>query len=329
MRVGVVGPQRPDDFADNVASALDEMGIPNVRLGAAGVGPRGRLGTAVTEGARLFSWDPDERVVQRRLVRRALEEECDIVLTVDARLSPRSVATLRAGGVRTALWFPDPVSNLGKLQLMFLASYDALFFKEPRVVDRAASLLGLPAHYLPEACNPRWHRPTVEHGTRRHIVVAGNMYPTRVRLLERLVEDGIPLAIFGQPFPRWLTDHPLVQLHTGRYIAREEKARVFREAAAVLNNLHMAEIEGVNCRLFEASGCGAVVLCEQRAVLPTFFEPGREVLMFSHYDQLVDQARQVVAEPGRFTAVADAASRRAHDDHTYVHRLTTLLERLS
>jgi hypothetical protein len=50
---------------------------------------------------------------------------------------------------------------------------------------------------------------------------------------------------------------PLREIHTGRLSIGEEKARVFRSAAAVLNNLHPAEISGVNARLFEAAGSGA------------------------------------------------------------------------
>jgi spore maturation protein CgeB len=328
VRVGVVGPQGPDDFADNVSSTLDDMGVANVRLGSATVRPRGRFGTGVTEAARLFGHDLDDHV-QRRLIRTALDRACDIVLTVDANLTPTSVATLRAAGVKTALWFPDAVSNLGKRQLLFLAPYDAVFFKEPRLVERSVAVLGLPAHYLPEACNPRWHRPLGEYGERRHIVVAGNMYPTRVKLLERLLADGIPLEVFGGPFPRWLGDHPLVKLHTGRYIVREEKARVFREAVAVLNNLHPVEIDGVNCRLFEATGSGAVVLSEHRAALPTLFEPQREVLVFRDYDELISQTRLLLSEPEGFAPVADAAAQRAHVEHTYAHRLTDILERIA
>ena len=60
--------------------------------------------------------------------------------------------------------------------------------------------------------------------------------------------------------------------HTGRYLAREEKARVFRSAAGVLNTMHLAEVNGVNARLFEAAGCGAAVLTEFRSTVPELFD---------------------------------------------------------
>ena len=87
-----------------------------------------------------------------------------MVINLDARLMSEPVRQLKGAGVRVAFWFPDAVIFLGR-QLMLLSPYDALFFKEPHVVDRLRSNLDMPIYYLPEACNPRWHRPIVEAGT--------------------------------------------------------------------------------------------------------------------------------------------------------------------
>ncbi len=61
--------------------------------------------------------------------------------------------------------------------------------------------------------------------------------------------------------------------YAGHPVFGHDKARVFREAAAVLNNLHPAEMRGVNARLFEATASGAAVLCERRPVLDELFDP--------------------------------------------------------
>ena len=77
--------------------------------------------------------------------------------------------TLRRAGVKVAFWFPDAVSSFGR-QKMLLAPYDAMFFKEPHVVERLRATLDLPVHYLPQGCNPRWHRPMT---ARRHGAPSG------------------------------------------------------------------------------------------------------------------------------------------------------------
>ena len=327
MRIGVIGPLLPDHFADNICDALERAGHLVTPLGPAGTGHERWLANRVATLSRQALPGLDERLL-RRLVRAALEAECEVVINVDVRLTPAAVAALKRNGVRVALWFPDAVSQLGR-ELMLVSPYDALFFKEPHVVDRLRACLGLPAYYLPEACNPRWHRPLVQAGTQRHLVTAASMRPSRVRLVERLMAKGIPVRLYGGAIPRWLPDGPIGQVHAGHELRREEKARVFRAAAGVLNTLALPEVTGVNARLFEAAGCGAAVLTEFRPALPGLFEIGSEVLAFRDFDELVDQAARVLEEADLTERLGDAAAQRAHRDHTYEKRLAVILEKIS
>jgi spore maturation protein CgeB len=326
MRIGIVGSTWPDSFAVNIIDGLRAMGHDPVSLGSSCV--TGRPSTsAVVSVVRNALPALDERA-QRGIARAALEAECEIVINVEQRLMPSVVRQLQRNGTKVVLWFPDHLVNMGR-QLMLLAPYDALFVKEPYLVSRLGTVLDLPLFYLPQACNPRWHRPLVAPGDERCLVIAGNMYPSRIRLLERLLAAGIPLRLYGGKFPRWVGKTPLRDVHTGQYVSGAEKARVFRSAAGVLNTMHPAEIDGVNLRLFEAAGCGAAVLTEFRSTLPDLFAVGDEVLAFRDFDELVVQARRLLSEDGLGAKIGDAAAARAHQDHTYEKRLTILLEKLS
>jgi spore maturation protein CgeB len=327
VRIGVIGHVSPDYFADNVVDALHRMGHDVTHLGSARPRYGRRLSDWTATAIRGALPSVDERL-QHRIVRAAMNACCEIVISLDALLMPEIVAELGKLGARLAFWFPDHVANMGR-QLMLLAPYDALFFKEPHVVERVRSNLGLPAYYLPEACNPRWHRPLTAAGAEPYIVIAGNMYPSRVRLLERLVTKGIPLRLYGTAFPRWIGETPLRQIHTGRCIFREDKARVFRSAAGVLNTLHPGEISGVNARLFEAAGCGAAVVTEFRPAVEKLFSVGTEVLTFDDFDSLVEQVGRLLNEDGLTATLGNAAARRAHGEHTYERRLCSIIERLS
>lgn len=326
MRIGVVGPVAPDYFADNIIDALQRMGHTPTPLGPGREIYSSRLANRVAGVAKGMLPGLDERA-QRQVIRAAAEAECEIIVNVDLNLLPGTVHRLRRTGARVAFWFPDHVAQLGR-QLMLLAPYDALFFKDPLLVERLSGNLGLPVYYLPEACNPRWHRPLVPAATEPYLVIAGSMYPSRVRLLERLIAKGIPLKLYGGALPLWLGDTPVRHLHTGRAVFREEKARVFRSAAGVLNNLHPAEITGVNARLFEATGSGGAVLTEFRPALPELFTAERELLAFHDFDELVDQASRLLSEHNLGARLGDAAAQRAHRDHSYEVRLSALIEKV-
>ncbi len=325
MRIGVVGPASPDSFADNIVTALTDMGHHAVPLGPL-YARRGHYASAVKLAVRNALPALDERA-QRRVTAAALRAECEIVINTDQGLMPAVVRDLRRAGVQVGLWFPDHVMSMGR-QFMLLAPYNAVFVKEPHVVNTLAPLLGKPLCYLPQACNPRWHRPLVPVGTEPYLVIAGNMYPSRMLLLERLLAAGVPLRLYGGGFPRWIGRTPLRQVHAGRPVFGEEKARVFRSAAGVLNTMFPAEIAGVNLRLFEAAGCGAAVLTEFRPTVPDLFAIGDEVLTFRDFDELVDQARRLLNDSGLSAKLGDAAAARAHHSHTYQQRLTIILEKL-
>jgi spore maturation protein CgeB len=325
MRIGVVGPASPDSFASNIVTALADMGHHAVPLGPL-YARGGHYASAVKMAVRNALPALDERA-QRRVKAAALRAGCEIVINTDQGLTPAVVRDLRQAGIKVALWFPDHVMSMGR-QFMLLAPYDAVFVKEPHVVETLGPLLGKPLFYLPQACNPRWHRPLGPAGTEPYLVIAGNMYPSRVLLLERLLASGIPLKLYGGGFPRWIGRTPLRDVHAGRPVFGEEKARVFRSAAGVLNTMYPAEIAGVNLRLFEAAGCGAAVLTEFRPTVPDLFGIGDEVLTFRDFDELADQAARLLNDSGLSAKLGDAAAARAHQSHTYQQRLTAVLEKL-
>ena len=326
MRIGIVGPNFTDSFASNIIDGLLALGHAPVPLGSSyKVG--GRYASVVSMTIRNALPALDERA-QLHIARAALHAECQIVINLEQRLMPSVVRELQRNGIKVAMWFPDAIVNMGR-QLMLLAPYDAVFVKEPHIVDRLRAVLDLPLFYLPQACNPRWHRPLTAPATEPYLVIAGNMYPSRLLLLERLLASDIPLRLYGAPFPRWVGQTPLRGIHAGRTVLGEEKARVFRSATAVLNTMHPSEIFGVNVRLFEAAGCGAAVLTEFRPTLPDLFALGDDVLAFHNFDELVDQATRLLREDGLSAKLGDAAVLRAHESHTYEKRLPVILEKLS
>lgn len=323
----MIGPVADDYLADNIAVSLAQMGHEPVVLGPAVPDVKWRPARLIVEMAKQASSRMEARL-ERSLVEVAVGQNCDLVISVDARLSPTAVRAMREAGLRVVLWFPDAVSNLGNLA-MFRAPYSAYFFKDPLLVERLVDVYRIPAYFLPEACNPRWHRPVGVPGSDPHIAVVGNIYPTRVHLLEGLLEAGIPLRLHSGGRPKAMSGFRSTELPIEGFVAREKKSRVFHEARAVLNNLHPAEMTSVNCRLYEAAAAGAVVLCEDRITLRDSFEPGVEVAAFSSFDELILLAKKAMEEPETFSGMREKASLRAHRDHTYENRLTELLDRLS
>lgn len=334
LRVLVIGEQYPDSFADNLLSALGDAGhhvrvvqpFPRwlARSGRARARLRAALPVVVTAARQL----------QRHVVDAAEDFRPDLVLNVDSRLSHVVVGEVAAAACAPiAFWFPDSPGGLGR-ETHLLAGYDAVFLKDTTVVHRYRRVLGINAHFLPEACNPRWHRPFDDASPGADapaVLVAGNMYATRYLTVKQLVCAGLQVEVFGPPWAPWLpADRAVRAAYTGRYLARADKARAFRRAGVVLNTLASHEADGLNCRLFEAAASGALVLTEHRARLGDFFDVPDEVSSYGDRDELVERARELIAlDPADRRRRGDAAAARAHAEHGYAQRFSRIVDALS
>lgn len=83
----------------------------------------------------------------------------------------------------------------------------------------------------------------------------------------------------------------------------------------------------VNYRLMEGASCGAVVLTpdigeDQNAL----FEPGKEIVLYSHAAHLLEEAERLLAEPKRAEAIGYAAWQRVQAEHLPLHRARFILD---
>jgi spore maturation protein CgeB len=298
MRILVVGPEYPDSFARNVVVAFRRMGFdastdyPRAQQVTSERGPSPFLSL----GARF--WPRFENFVQDRFVRRTEALRPDLILVTYGGVTPRTVKRLRETSPAVAAWYTDPSPNLDRDYLL-AGDYQCWFFKEPRAVALFRANLGLP------------------------VALAGNCYYYRLKMIEGL--STFDLRIWGGSTARWL-DHPMLKFHRHHYIAELEKAKAFRAAKIVLNTFTYKETDGMNCRLFEATGCGAFVLTENRPTIPDFFAPGKEVAVFNSREELVERVRHYLSHPEERETIARQGYERAQRDHTYEVRLRKLLE---
>jgi spore maturation protein CgeB len=174
--------------------------------------------------------------------------------------------------------------------------------------------------------NPHWHK-LISGQVNDSIAVAGNSYAFRQAVCVRLMENQVPVALYGPKPPVW-SDTVYREAHTGKYIVREEKSRVFGEALACLNTFQLTEGNSLNCRAFEIAGAGGLQLIEYRSAIVECFEPGKELLTFATFDELMDHIERARKEPLVMRTIREAARQRALAEHTYKHRLERILGNL-
>lgn len=264
-------------------------------------------------------------------LRRTIEGAPGIELTLVCHdfLTPAEATEVkRLTKAPLVLWYPDHIAAFQRH--MFLnGPFDALFVKDPYIVDILRRNLKAPVYYLPECFSPA-ALPVPSDGAmtdaryRADIATAGNMYAYRVAFFRNL--SGYDVRLWGLPPPLWMSLGPVAPMVQSRFVAGAEKAKAFRGAKIVVNNLHPAEIWGTNVRTFEVCGAGAFQIVDWRLGLAQLFEPDRELVTFRDIDELKRKIDYYLQRPDERGVIAAAGRERALRDHTYEQRLKLLFD---
>ena len=196
---------------------------------------------------------------------------------------------------------------------------DTRFFQDAKAADFTP-----PGRYLPLAVDPELFHPG--HGPRIPEVL---FVASRTEFREAVAR--------GLETPAWIigTDWSVLAgdgFHrvSNRKIGRAHLIQLYRRHFAVLNVRNEANVEyGLNQRSFEPLACGTPVLNDDLPDLPLCFEPGREILVYRDVDELNALVARLQREPAFGARVAEAGYRRVLAEHTYGHRLGTILNDLS
>lgn len=266
--------------------------------------------------------------VERALLREVREYSPILVLLLLGNyIPPATIEKIRGvTAAPIACWCQDHMGTMGR-QYLIGAKFDYIFTKDPVMLDLLKRYTRIrQVHYLPEACNPKVHRPaelTSDDRSRYEcdVATAATLYYYRAEILESLLD--FDLRIWGA-VPRYYRG-PLRKRAAGRSLYTREKAACFGAARIVINTLFPMEMGGLNARAFEVAGCGGFQLISHSDAVARYFEPGREIETFRDLDELRDKVKFYLANEERRREIAAAGQRRAHADHTYERRLKQLL----
>jgi spore maturation protein CgeB len=264
----------------------------------------------------------------------AREHRPHLVLALaQAPLDRAAIAGLGELGAATAMWFVENHRHMGYYREI-AASYDHFFHIQPGPLEDELQRLGARHAFLPLAAHPPVHRPLClePDEVRRWGAEIGFMgcgYPNRREVLARLAGRGLEVALWGTSWG------PLASRvrEGGRRLETREVVKIYNACQMVLN-LHSSPEAGdgvaaqdfVNPRTFEVAACGGFQLVDRVRGLEGLFKPGAEIAAYASEEELMELARHYRDRPEERAALAAKARRRALAEHTYYHRMESLLE---
>jgi hypothetical protein len=207
-----------------------------------------------------------------------------------------------------------------------LRMYDLLLTSFPHFVERFRDL-GVDAEYFRIGFDPRvldrLGRLPAEHD----VVFVGALNNVRHRRGNQAIARAaraLPLEVWGYDLRGWLPWSTLRRRYRGEAWGID-MFRVLGSSRIALNrHIGVAGQYANNMRLYEATGVGALLLTDAKANLHELFDVGNEVLAYRDADDLVAQARAVLADEDARREIADAGQARTLRDHSYAVRMREL-----
>jgi spore maturation protein CgeB len=214
-----------------------------------------------------------------------------------------------------------------------LRGYDLLFTSFPHYVERFRSI-GVDSEYLRIAFDPRiMEQVDVRPEAPRPYDVAfvggvnPNVHPAGVALLERLCER-VDVAVWGYGADELPPDSAIRRRWRGEAWGLDMYSVLARARIVVNRHIEAAEGHANNMRLYEATGCGALLLTDAGSNLHELFEPGREVVAYRDEDEIVRLATEMLEDEERRLAIARAGQERTLREHSYALRIAEAAQKL-
>ncbi len=208
-----------------------------------------------------------------------------------------------------------------------LVGIDLLFSSFPHFVEQFRSQ-GKTACYQPLAFEPKvLHRlPTLPRTLA--VTFVGGLSPHHGKGLEQLTAIAAqePFDLWGYGATTLAPDSPLRQHHHGEAWGLD-MFNILRQSSITLNrHIDVASDYANNMRLFEATGCGALLITDYRSNLHRLFDIGREVVAYRSAEEAAGLISYYRGHPDEAAKIAEAGQQRTLRDHTYTARMAQTAE---
>ena len=138
----------------------------------------------------------------------------------------------------------------------------------------------------------------------------GQPHSNRRELVSLIESQGIPLTVFGHGWGE------------GSRVSIGTVIELFNRSKVNLNlsNASRGEHSQIKGRVFEVTGCGGLLLTDTADDLETYFELGKELVIYDSPQDLVEKARYYIRHDTEREQIAAAGLQRVLRDHTWHRR---------
>jgi ubiquinone/menaquinone biosynthesis C-methylase UbiE len=265
------------------------------------------------------------------LLERIRNERPDVVYCQDMHTMSREMLSSIRPYVK--LIVGQNASPLGDIPIEL---YDVVFSSYPFFVNRFREKR-LPAYLQPLAFDERILKSiqNVSYSERSiacsFIGGLSRHHQDRFEWLDYLAMH-VPLEFWGYGVESTGSSSPLRKCYKGEAWGVDMFAKLLKskitvnKQAAITYEGQIVNQYATNMRLYEATGCGALLITEYKDNLPQLFEIGKEIVVYRSKEECVGLIKYYLNHPDEAEKIAKAGQQRTLRDHTYRIRMQQTAE---
>lgn len=269
-------------------------------------------------------------LMNKKLIKVSLDYKPELIL-IDAGelIYPETISRIKQiSNAKIVNWLLDDPYKQGWMNVIkSMSLYDIIFTYEQAHIKKFKEMGSPSVDYLPCACDPDIHRTfslteREKNELKSELCFIGAVTLKRAEILNALTEFELGIWTYGKL--RMEKDSIFMKHYRG-FAWGELSSKIFNAAKIVFNIHHPQSILAVNMRTFETAGCGAFQLVDRRNDINNLFKIGEEIICYKDIKELKELIKYYLDNPQERIRIAQRAQQRAHQEHTYKHRLSRLI----
>lgn len=205
--------------------------------------------------------------------------------------------------------------------------YDLVVSSLPHYVDMFNGW-GIRSYFLKLAFEPRILKKVRKTKTymTTHVGGYGPIHTERNKLLEAIAEE-VSVDFWGYGLESTSLESPIRKNYHGTAWGLDMYNILFNSKITLTKHITgVADKFANNMTLYEATGCGCLLITDTRENLPDIFKTGMEIVTYISSADLVDKIKYFTKNERERSEIAAAGQRRTLEEHNYLARARALAD---
>jgi spore maturation protein CgeB len=212
----------------------------------------------------------------------------------------------------------------------YLTNFDLILTSFPHYVERFRKM-GIKSEYFKISFEPAILEKIKASDRKYSCTFVGGISPAHkkgTQLLEELAQK-TEIDFFGYGAETLDSDSPILSKHHGEVWGLDMYRALLSSKITLNRHIDVAENYANNMRLYEATGCGAMLITDRKDNLDELFQVGKEVVAYRTVDELIELISYYSINQAERERVAKAGQMRTLSEYTYYNRMGELIEIIS